>query len=169
MPLSSVTADASRDRPSAVVPRNAKVVRRSGVRPRLRRTRTLAAVPAVVTTSPGWATAVIGWAVSVLADADALAARRVSQAAALAITSPPAPALRRSAQSRSVGRNVRQLRRTTSATSVWANMGFVSSRINSVLSSGGGDCAPPAVAAASEASTIRIPLSREGTLWPGAG
>src|SRR2546426_3357761 len=91
--------------------------------------------------------------------------RRPSQAAALAITSPPAPAVRRSAQSRSVGRNVRQLRRTTSATSVCANSGFVSSRINSVLSSGGG-----AWAGSGATNDARTPTVRpERALRPGTG
>src|SRR6266436_6647031 len=167
MPLSSVTAEASRDKPSAVEPWSASVARRSGVRPRLRRTLTLAAVPAVVTISAGCATAVMGGGASSLA-AVATAeevVRRPSQAAALAMTSPPAPALRRSAQSRSVGWNLRQLRRTTSATSVCANDGFVRSRISSVLSSGGGDCA--ASGATNDARTKTPRADR--TLRPGTG
>ncbi len=87
------------------MPRKARVVRRSGVRPRLKRTRTLPPIPTVVTTSTGWATALTGCDASLLADTEEPAelVRRLSQAAALAITSPPAPAVRRSAQSRSVG------------------------------------------------------------------
>src|SRR6266576_983241 len=167
MPLSSVTADASRGRPRTVVPRKARVVRRSGVRPRLKRTRTLPPIPTVVTTSAGWATALTGCDASSLADTEAPAelVRRMSQAAALAITSPPAPAVRRSAQSRSVGRNLRQLRRTSSATSVCAKSGFVSNRISSVLSSGGGDCA--ASGATNDART-RSPRP-DRTLRPGTG
>src|SRR5439155_26975772 len=96
---------------------------------------------AVIGMSVGWARAVMGWGRSALGAAlpAEVVVRRVSQAAALAITAPPAPAVRKSAQSRSVGWNVRQLRRTTSATSVWAKRGLVSSRISSVLSRGGGD------------------------------
>ncbi len=51
------------------------------------------------------------------AEAEAAGAPRVAQAPTLPSTSASAPRLRRSAQSRSLGRKVRQLRRTTSAIS----------------------------------------------------
>src|SRR5438309_11092383 len=77
MPLSSVTAEASRVMPSEVVPRKASVVRRSGVRARLRRTRTLAAGPAVVMTFAGWGPAGPGRTVPLLGGrAGELLARR---------------------------------------------------------------------------------------------
>src|ERR1700752_984985 len=161
MPLSSVVPVASRWSPTAAaLPRSITVTRRWGTPPRCTKTRTLAADPTLTATSGVRATAV-GAAGGAARAAGAGSVRRVVQAATVAMPSPLAPALRRSAQSRSVGWNATQLRRTTSAISLGANNGLVNRRMTSILSSGRGACAGNAHGAARPVNT----MSATNRMW----
>ncbi len=135
-PLSSVLASASRGDPPGIreLPRSTSARPACRNLPRLTRTSTTASVPAAATTGAADGTTLT--ASSARAARGAGGAALVVHAPTLLSTSTSAPRVRRSDQSRSVGRKARQFRRIRSATSPLWISGLASKRTRSLLCRG---------------------------------